>query len=74
MTDLQKTEALRPGDPCEFRYPARSEWLNGEVVRNGGYGHWFVRDLSVVENRYGMVNRALYIENVRAPGTDPWGR
>jgi hypothetical protein len=66
MTDLQLTERLAPGDPCEFHYLARSEWQPGVVVKNGGSGFWHVRD------ERGEVVRGLYIECVRAPGTDPW--
>jgi hypothetical protein len=64
---LRATEALKAGDPCEWRYPARSEWNLGQVVSNGGSGYWEVRD------ELGGVHGALYIEHVRAPGTDPWG-
>jgi hypothetical protein len=65
--DYQRAERLRPGDPCEFRYPARSEWLLGVVVRNGGYGYWHVLDLTDREGRRGQVARGGYIEHVRAP-------
>lgn len=74
MTDLDRTEALAPGDPCEFRYPARAEWQPGTVVRNGGLGYWHVRDEGDSEGRRGQITRSLYIEHVRAPGTDPWTR
>lgn len=66
-TALERTEALLPGDKCEFRYPARSEWLPGTVVRNGGAGYW------AVDPDEGKRAHGLYIEHVRAPGTDPWG-
>lgn len=69
LTDLEKTERLREGDACEFEYPARKGWRPGVVVRNGGTGYWYVRDDASGEVSYG-----LYIEHVRAPGTDPWGR
>ena len=72
---LGQIEALRPGDACEFRYPARSRWLPGEVVFNGGSGYWEVRDLSNDEGHYGEVARGLYIEHVRLPGQiDAWPR
>ena len=67
-TDLQRTEQLKPGDRCEFRYPARREWQPGIVLRNGGSGYWHV------QNAQGSIATGLYIEHVRAPGTDPWGR
>jgi hypothetical protein len=67
LSDLEQTERLAAGDPCEFRYPARREWRRGVVVHNGGSGFWHVRD-----DETGETNRALYIEHVRAPGTDPW--
>lgn len=67
MTDLEKTEALKPGDPCEFRFPARTTWLKGTVVKNGGSGYWTIRCVS------SAIEHGLYIEYVRAPGTDPWG-
>lgn len=71
-TDLERTLALAEGDACEFRYPARSEWLPGTVMCNGGAWYWSVRDESSAEARRGQVCRALYIEHVRAPGTNPW--
>lgn len=67
-SDIQRTEQLAPGDPCEFRHPARAEWRPGRVEHNGGYGYWHVRD-----DETGTTSRSLYIEHVRAPGTDPWG-
>lgn len=69
LTDLQRTEQLKHGDSCEFEYPAVKGWRQGTVIRNGGEGYWYVRD-----EETGEVNWSLYIENVRAPGTDPWGR
>lgn len=65
--DLRLTEQLQPGDDCEFRHPARSEWLPGVVVFNGGYGYWEVRNEAT-----GSLVHGLYIEHIRAPGTDPW--
>lgn len=66
LDDLRATEALQPGDPCEWRYPARREWQIGVVVTNGGAGYWRVRD------ELGGEHGGLYIEHIRAQGTDPW--
>lgn len=72
---LTKIENLKPGDACEFRYPARSEWLPGTVVQNGGPGYWHVRDESDAEGRRGEISKGLYIEHVRLPGqTEAWER
>ena len=72
-TWLGKIEALAPGDCCEFHYPARSEWLAGTVVVNGGSGYWSVRDDTDVEDCRGKVTESLYIEQVRLPGqTEAW--
>lgn len=67
MTDLDKTKALRPGDRCEFRYPAREQWLLGTVIVNGGSGYWRICD-----DRTFKESGGFYIEHVRAVGTDPW--
>jgi hypothetical protein len=67
LDDMRATQELAPGDACEWRYPARSEWNPGRVVSNGGSGYW------KVEDDLGGVHGGLYIEHVRAPGTDPWG-
>jgi hypothetical protein len=67
VTDLEKTERLRTGERCEFRYPARPGWRSGKVERNGGSGYWEVWD-----DESGRLMHGLYIEHVRAPGTDPW--
>jgi len=72
MTELDQAIRLKPGQPCEFRYPARREWQPGTVVSNGGAGYWEVRDEGDSEGRRGQVVHGLYIEHVRAPGTDPW--
>lgn len=70
---LSKIETLAPGDACEFHYPARSQWLPGVVVKNGGSGYWSIRDESDVEGRRGKVTEAIYIECVRLPGQlDAW--
>jgi hypothetical protein len=66
LGNLGLAEALEPGDACEFRFPARTEYRPGTVVVNGGPGYWQVRD-----DETGEVCRALYIEYVRAPGK-PW--
>lgn len=68
LDDLRATEALEPGDPCEFRYPARREWRPGHVEHNGGSYYWHVTD-----DETGATTQGLYIEHVRAVGTDPWG-
>ncbi len=67
LTDLEKTEALSAGDPCEFRYPARRDWHSGFVLCNGGLHYWTVQVVETGKKVYG-----LYIEHVRAVGTDPW--
>lgn len=70
---LRKIEALKTGDPCEFHYPARSQWIPGIVVYNGGAHYWEVRDESDTENRRGAIATGLYIENIRCPGqTEAW--
>lgn len=69
MDDLTLTEQLQRGDACEFRYPAHAEWRTGTVEWNGGRGYWEVKD-----GESGRLCYGLYIEHVRAPGTDPWGR
>jgi hypothetical protein len=72
---LRKIEALAPGDRCEFHYPARTEWLAGTVVVNGGSGYWSVRDDTDVEGCRDKVTESLYIEQVRLPGqTEAWPR
>ena len=65
---LRKIEVLRPGDACEFHYPARSQWLMGTIVRNGGEGYWAVVDETDVEKRRGQIADGLYIEQIRLPG------
>lgn len=65
---LDRIEALASGDACEFRYPARSQWLPGTVVRNGGAGYWSVRDDGDVEGCRGKITETIYIEHVRLPG------
>jgi hypothetical protein len=72
---LNKILALKPGDRCEFHYPARSQWLPGTVVVNGGSGWWSIRDESDTEGRRGQVQDGLYIEGIRLPGqTEAWPR
>jgi len=66
---LAKIEALKPGDACEFHYPARTEWILGTVDKNGGAGYWSVRDAD------GTLADGLYIEMIRLPGQeDAWPR
>lgn len=73
INGMRATEALKPGDECEFRFPARREWFPGVVVKNGGSGFWSVRQSEGSEDyEAGSVHNSLYIEFVRAPGTDPW--
>ena len=55
-------KALRPGDPCEFRFPARPGWMPGTIVLNGDSGYWHIRDAN------GKVHKALYAEYVKAKG------
>lgn len=75
MTWLDRIEALRPGDACEFHYPARTEWLPGTVVVNGGPHWWTIRDDSDVEGRRGKEQSGLYIEGIRCVGqTEAWPR
>jgi len=64
---LSKIEALRKGDACEFHYPARSQWLTGTVVLNGGASYWNVVDETDVEGRRGKLV-TLDIEQIRVPG------
>jgi hypothetical protein len=72
---LRQIEALAPGDACEFHYPARSQWLIGTVVRNGGSGYWSIRDERDVEGQRGKVQDGLCIEQVRLPGQiEAWPR
>lgn len=75
MNWLNKIEALKPGDTCEFHYPARSQWLTGTVVSNGGSGWWSVTDETDVEDNRSKVVEGLYIEQIRLPGQiDAWPR
>lgn len=67
LSAIEATQNLAIDDPCEFRYPARSEWRPGRVVLNGGGYYWHVLD-----DETGKIVRGLYIEHVRAVGTDPW--
>lgn len=65
---LSKIEALRPGDACEFKYPARPDWRRGTVKRNGGASYW-----EVVDEAEQRVVSGIYIEHVRLPGqTEAW--
>lgn len=62
--------ALEPGDECEFRYPARTEFMPAVVVKNGGAFTWEVR----LED--GSIEKC-FAEQVKAKGgsyyTDPEG-
>lgn len=73
MTDtqwLRKIEALRPGDACEFHYPARAEWRRGTVRVNGLDGWWTIFD----ETEQKIVS-GIDIENVRLPDqVEAWPR
>lgn len=82
MSWLKQIEALKPGDACEFQWPARSTWQPGEVVVNGGSGYWHVK---LTEDYHDTVNNELipagtdvtgiYIEHVRLPGQEEaWAR
>lgn len=62
MNWIEEITALKPGDPCEWRFPARPDWRKGTVVRNGGSGYWHIRDEG------GEVHKALYAEYVKAAG------
>jgi hypothetical protein len=75
FTALEATEWLRPGDACEWCYPARRGWHPGTVIYNGGAGYWTIRpdDPKLAGATTPGEIRGLYIEHVRAPGTDPWG-
>lgn len=73
MSWLRKIESLKVGEACEFRYPARTEWLPGVVVTNGGAHFWQIRDMSDTEGRRGKIAATVYIEHVRLPGQiDAW--
>jgi hypothetical protein len=70
MTWLAKVEQLRPGDACEFRYPARPGWRLATVITNGGGGFWKILDEETQKTVDG-----LYIEYIRCVGqTEAWGR
>lgn len=65
---LYQIEDLRPGDACEFRYPARTEWRRATVRVNGMHSWWTVFD--EIENK---IVEGLYIEMIRLPGqTEAW--
>lgn len=61
---IDDIEAMEPGDPCEFRYPAREEALPGIVVTNGGGGYWTVQSTS----EHNKLVNGLYAEHIKAPG------
>lgn len=63
---LRAIEALKPGDPCEFRWPACAAWHAGVVVENGGSHYWAVRltesytnEETGAEVRAGQVARSI---------------
>ena len=64
MTWIEDIKAMRPGDPCEFCYPAREEALPGIVVKNGGSSLWTVISTSENDRTVG----GLYAEHIKAPG------
>lgn len=64
MTWPADAEALKPGDKCMYRYPARNLWRPATVVHNGGSGFWRVHNAEA-----GEVG-GLYIEFIRVVG-DP---
>lgn len=79
---LQKIEALKPGDACDFKWPARRTWHKGEVVHNGMAYYWTVK---ITESYVDEVNgevykvgdeaRGLYIEQIRLPNQiEAWPR
>lgn len=59
---LRQTKALRPGDPCEWRYPAYPEWHQGTIIQNGGSGYW------IVKREDGTGVRGLYVEMIKSAG------
>lgn len=71
---LNAIEDLKPGDACEFHYPARSNWCPAIVVVNGGSGYWEVRRTSSDEDGVdGEIVTGIYIEGIRLPGqTEAW--
>lgn len=77
MSWLAKIEALKPGDPCEFHFPARSTWRKATVIKNGGSGYWqveltesFVDEVNNEPVLEGDLVLSIYIEHVRLPGQE----
>lgn len=75
MSWLDDIENLKPGDPCEFRFLARSYWKPAKVVSNGGSGYWtvevteaFTDEESGSHHPTGDRVSGLYIEHIRPPG------
>lgn len=64
MSWLEDVQALRPGDPCEFHYPAREDALPGIVKVAAGSSYWTVWSTS----ESGKEVTGLYIEHIKAPG------
>lgn len=77
MSWLSDIENLKPGDPCEFRFPARSYWKPAKVVSNGRSGYWevevtedFTDQESGSHHPVGDRVKGLYIEMIRPPGCE----
>lgn len=62
-------ERLKPGDDCEFRFPARSYWHEAVVVKNGMSSYWSVRYIGEdhPDVKHGEIVSSLYIEHIRIP-------
>ncbi len=54
---------MRPGDPCEFRYPAREDSMPGIVKVAGGGLTWTVWSTSEGNKEV----TGLYAEHIKAP-------
>lgn len=77
MSWLKQIENLKPGDPCEFRWPARKSWRKGKVLVNGGSGYWKVEiteSYNDEENNEPILEgdtvECLYIEHIRPVGCE----
>jgi len=67
---LRQIEDLRPGDACEFHYPARAGWRRATVRVNGMGGWWEIFDEETQKTVSG-----LYIEMIRLPSQiEAWPR
>lgn len=59
-------EKLLPGDQCEFRFPARSDWHSGIVIINGMGSYWTIQSTeSSDDTTDGQLVTGLYIEYIR---------